>query len=58
MLLATKEYRKLTKRQKDGVVMYNDKHNVVINCTEKFVKYWTQLGFKVIERKPIRLIKR
>lgn len=44
------------KRKRDGVVMINVKNNIEVKCTEKYVKFWEQLGFEVVEYKQISLV--
>ncbi|MNW28084.1 hypothetical protein D3C74_48960 [compost metagenome] len=40
----------------DGYVMKNDLNGVQISCTEKFVKAWTERGFRIVEQKTITLL--
>jgi phage regulator Rha-like protein len=44
------------KRKRDGFIMKNNENNVEIKCTDRFVKYWEELGFVVIEQKKIALV--
>lgn len=44
------------KRKREGYIMKNTNNNIEIKCTDKFVGYWEQLGFVVIESKKIALV--
>jgi len=47
---------KLLKQKTDGFVMQNLVNGIVVYCTEKFVKYWEQLGFVIVEQRKIALV--
>jgi hypothetical protein len=40
----------------DGYVMKNESNGAEISCTEKFVQHWIARGFRVVERRPIRVL--
>lgn len=47
----------MKENQFDGFVMKNESNGVKVNCTQKFVEYWKQRGFKIVEQKSVALWK-
>lgn len=37
-------------------VMLNESNGIEIKCTEKFIKYWKERGFRVIAQLPISIL--
>lgn len=44
-------------RERDGYVMRNEKDDVEITCTEKFVEAWKKRGFVIVRKGLIQLMK-